>query len=314
MTPRQRKLLGVFYAPAIRLKTSRFSYFIKKTMSYAFFRFETRRGDRKFIVDISHKIGMGAIIANAIKLIAHQEKYNLDIHIVSSSPLYCKEGDRDFLCEFFEREVDLSGYRHFSSSAVEWLLQRERSSHLAINRARDIFAIEFRPNKWLSQQINDAMKCSSDFDLSIHFRGTDKFLEAWFIDYSLMLNVINSHIQLHGDTSKVFLATDDAEFSRIVRAEFPDIRFQSFDICDVSEGEPRHFADADPFEKATEAIVNIFLLGRAPICIRTSSYLSSIAVLASSSLETRTINWTLTDDLPFPEAEIFAHEASQMRS
>jgi len=78
-------------------------------------------------------------------------------------------------------------------------------------------------------------------------------------------------------------------------------------------GTPRHFSALSPADKALEALVNIHALARAPVCIRTSSYLSAISALVAPAMRTVTVNRTIGRAAPFPEAELLACEQAAAR-
>ena len=100
---------------------------------------------------------------------------------------------------------------------------------------------------------------------------------------------------------RVFLATDDAVFAQLVRQRWRNIAFTSFDLGEVDDGQARHFSDLPPPDRAIEALVNMFVLARAPVCYRTMSYLSSFCALINPSTETVTINGVINHATPFPE-------------
>jgi hypothetical protein len=107
----------------------------------------------------------------------------------------------------------------------------------------------------------------------------------------------------------VFLATDDAGFARTIRQRWPRIVFTSYDLGEVAEGKARHFSDLGVDDKAKEALVNMFLLARAPVCVRTMSYMSSFVRLINPDIRTVTVNKRIGADTPFPERQILELEA-----
>jgi hypothetical protein len=71
---------------------------------------------------------------------------------------------------------------------------------------------------------------------------------------------------------------------------------------------PRHFSSMAARNRAVESLVNIFLLARSPVIVRSSSYMSAISVLANPSMKTITLDKNLTGRQIFPEYEIIAAE------
>jgi len=111
----------------------------------------------------------------------------------------------------------------------------------------------------------------------------------------------------------VFLATDDATFAAALRAAMPGLDYTSYDLGEVESGLARHFSNLSPTDKALEALVNIFLIARAPVCVRTSSYMSAVSALANPGMRTVTINQTIGQSPPFPEHEVLERERGQAR-
>jgi hypothetical protein len=66
----------------------------------------------------------------------------------------------------------------------------------------------------------------------------------------------------------------------------------------------------DPLLKAQEALTNMFLIARAPVCFRTSSFLSSFSKIINDSLRTVTVNKTVFEESPFPEKQVLQAESA----
>ena len=248
-------------------------------------------------------MGLGAIIAYALRTYAYAEREGLDAHLVSSSPLYCERGKSDFFADFFLRS-DLNEQEPLPFLAREWLFHFGLPARLSIAAASEIFKRKFRPNSYLTEALKQQSDNCEKYDLSIHYRATDKVAESGVVPYEIMIEVINRLLPRDGVERNVFLATDDASFSNSIRQRFNHVRFLSFDLGEVEDGKPRHFSSLSPHDKALEALVNIFCISRSPKCVRTSSYLSAMSMIVNPAMESHTVNWTLTDDLPFPEREI----------
>ena len=172
------------------------------------------------------------------------------------------------------------------------------------------FSNRLKPNERLENIISDTEKDILPYDISIHFRSTDKVLESGIVEYQTMSDEIDRYLKKYSNKN-IFLAADDGNFRKFLTEKYPEINFSGFDLIDEIPGQPRHFSDANPDEKALEALVNIFLLSRSILLIRTSSYLSSVSILLSENQISKTVNWTNTSDLPFPEKEIFAIESKR---
>lgn len=263
-----------------------------------------RRGAAAPVIDLTAPIGMGALICHALLFHAWFEATGQAGAVRATSPLY-SQGAEDVFARFFERESSANSPA-LSRWATEYLIARRRPGRLALTEAQRLFAAHFRPGPALAQALAAATDCPR-FDLSIHFRGTDKFLESGRVAYAPMFAAIRTELAGR-TTARAFLATDDAAFAAALRAEFPGLDCTSYDLGEVTPGVPRHYSDLSPTDKAREALVNVFLLARAPVCLRTSSYLSAVSALANPGLRTVTINQTLGAAQPFPEGELLDRE------
>lgn len=244
------------------------------------------------------------VLFYALRLYAWSKAEGLDVQVGSSSPLY-SDGD-DFFARFFEPEEATLGSSALSSAAQEWAFRKEVPQHIPLNDACAHAAQHFRPNNRLRGILNEVHR-DAGFDLSIHFRGTDKVLDSGKVDYAPMMAALAQRI---GTAQRIFLATDDAGFSALMHAEYGDRTFVSYDLGEVADGRPRHFSDMPTDLKAQEALVNIFLIASAPLCVRTSSFMSSFSRIVNPSLVTHTINKTILAKTPFPEREILAAESA----
>ncbi|MEG8222715.1 hypothetical protein OSJ57_19150 [Sphingomonas sp. HH69] len=307
MDPRIRNMLGSLYPVLMGIKGAR-SVRMARALPGALSYLSYRKGaKRRFGLDIDAPIGMGAVIAHALLHYAHFSREECMLYLRATSPLY-SEGGRDVLAEFFERDPWPADLAQIPASAAEYLTFWERRAHLDLAQARRLYAQHFRPNARLRAAIEQAAEGVARYDLSIHFRGTDKFLESGKVAHEVMLERLAP--ELTGLSSpNVFLATDDAGFSAAVRHAFPSARFTSYDLGEVGDGVPRHFSQLPPSAKALEALVNIYLIARAPVCIRTSSYLSSVSALVNPDMRTVTIDKTRSKHTPFPEFELLEAEA-----
>jgi hypothetical protein len=262
-----------------------------------------RASNTPLLIDIQTRMGMGAILSLALRLHNWAALQRADLAVTSTSPLY-SDGD-DMLSRYFERPAAVSR-RPMSHLAREWIFRNEAPQHFALGEASDLFVRLFTPNTRLLALLDTAADGTSAFDLSIHFRATDKYLETGLVDHESILATAGPYL---AQASRVFLATDDAGFALTIRQRWPGIRFVSYDLGEVEAGKARHFSGLSAQDKASEALVNMFLLARAPVCVRTMSYLSSFARIINPDLQTITVNRRIDAMTPFPERQILELEA-----
>lgn len=272
-----------------------------------------RANPRSFAVDIEGVMGMGAVLAFALRLYHHAELRGLEPHIVSTNPLYSSGPGIDCLAPYLGAEGRPSALRRplrFRNS--ESLFHLHIPCHLPLSTASRLFWTHLTPKDAVRRRVDAVLAAVPDrrFDLSLHYRGTDKFLEAERTGFGTFEAAIGRHQAGGGLLRHVFLATDDPAFEELARERWPATVFSTFNLGAPKDvGTPRHFSEMRPEDKALEAIVNMFLLAEAPRCVRTSSYMSALSKIVNPTLRTVTLNRTFNRALAFPEHEIVAGEA-----
>jgi hypothetical protein len=272
----------------------------KATLGYWGYRRVVRAKEPQAI-DLSIKCGMGALICHALRLHDWLEANRVQANVCCRSPLY--SSGEDAWAEFFVKPADQPGAVQIGEFTAERLVRIAAPRHLSLARAETLMARYFQPRPALEDAVDRACDGDRAFDLSVHFRGTDKHLVSGRIEHERMIEAMRPHIG-----RRVFLATDEPGFARLARETWPGVEFVSYDLGQVPEGRPRHFAALEPRDKALEALVNIYLLAAAPVCVRTSSYLSAVSKVANPRLRTVTINRTRSLVAMFPEDEIWRNE------
>jgi hypothetical protein len=190
------------------------------------------------------------------------------------------------------------------------------AQHIPLASASQLFWTYFPPKPIIADKIDAVLTDVPDrkFDLSIHYRGTDKALEAPLVRFEVFEKAILDFKAGGGSLQSVFLATDDTDFEAFVRQRFPETSFTTYNLGspnDASRG--RHFSNMSPEDKAIESLVNMHLLAAAPTCIRGASYMSAISKILNPALRTVTLNRTHWDSNGFPEQEILDEENAAPR-
>jgi hypothetical protein len=311
----KRKLLGPAFGPLSRAKHSRASRYLVATACLPFQVMRARRNRPYFAVDISSPKGLGALLSEAILVCHHAQTHGLIPHIVSSNPLYAHDPGQDFLSHYLgaeERSVP-AHVRPMKFRTLESFYLLGFARHLSLASASRLLREYLAPKAAIVDSAKAVLRAAErdSFDLSLHYRATDKVLEAPAVRYDDFVRAILDRQAAGCCIEHVFLATDDAAFDAWIRAQFPHIVFSTFNLgIDVDASRGRHFSDMDPAQKATEALVNMLLLSMAPTCIRSSSYLSAISKIMNPNLRTVTLNRDHWGSRAYPEFEILAEEAA----
>lgn len=310
----KRKVFGPFYGPLVK---ARHSYPMRMASGLAVLpsqHLRARRNPGTLAVDIEGVMGMGALLAFALRLYHYAEVQGLRPRIVSTNPLYSTGRGVDCL----EPHLGSDHHSFPPSQALrfhnfESLFYLRIPRHLSLERASSLFWRYLPPRKEINQLVDSALVKvpTGQFDLSLHYRGTDKVLEAEAAKLNLVEAAVGRHQAAGGLLRHVFLATDDPAFERFVIDRWPRTTFSTFNLGRPADAEvPRHFSNLRPEDKTVEAIVNMLLIARAPACIRTVSYMSALSKIMNPTLRTHTLNRTFDGSKAFPEHEILADEGA----
>lgn len=144
--------------------------------------------------------------------------------------------------------------------------------------------------------------------LGVHYRGTDKALEAprvaWERTEAVVRNCLADR-QLKFD--RVFVASDEERF-----VEYMHSRFHDVEVCSHADRErsrddsPVHGvrSKGNRYVKGEEALINCLLLSRCQFLVRTSSFLSAWAAVFNPELPMVILNKPFDSMLWFPEREL----------
>lgn len=131
-----------------------------------------------------------------------------------------------------------------------------------------------------------------DFIIGVHYRGTDKEIEAPRVEYEQVLKSVNELVlELKLEKYKVFVATDEIAFLDYMKTNFPDNLIYYEDSYRSNDGKPIHFNKTfSPYKKGEDALVDCLLLSRCDYLIATCSHLSFCSTLFSPNLKYKRLN------------------------
>lgn len=312
----KRKLLGPLFRPLSKAKHSRASRILVALFWLPSQLLRQHNNKPYFYVNIASPKGMGAVITEALLMCHYAVQNNLTPNIISTNPLYTKDRKSDFISNYLGTLLsDKSPNLKPMQFQTLWSFYHlNMDEHITLKESNRFFWTYFPPKPVISDIIDKILSEIPNqlFDLSIHYRGTDKALEAPLISFEIYKNAVLNYQTKNNKIKSIFLATDDADFETYIKNQFPNLTFTTYNLgltSDASRG--RHFSDISPEEKAIEAIVNIFLLSRSPCLIRGASYMSAISKIINLELKTVTLNRTHWGSTGFPEMEILAEEDNQ---
>lgn len=316
----KRKLLGPLFPVLSRARHSPFTRKVEGWWRLPRDLLVQWRNHPRFFVEASGTKGMGALVCESLLLIHFARSRGLQPQIISFNPLYRVAPEREVLREYFRfpGTSDLPRRRAMVYRNLHSWPHLELPQHMPFGEASELvhefFGLVPTLQKILDEQL--AKVPAGEFDLSVHYRGTDKALEAPLVAFSKVLQTARQVLATQPKGSArlrpaIFLATDDEEFKRCFIAEFPDADVFTYELAgnaDFTRG--RHFSSMAPQDKASEAIVNMYLLASSRVCVRCASYLSAVSALLNPRMRTITLNVSHWGSTGFPEKEIRERETS----
>jgi len=316
MAIKQIKRLVKGVAPEFYDSTIKFlsSENVRKLRSWPRLRQENeqiRQNYPRFAIKLQGRMGMGAALTWSVGVLGYCEKQSLLPRIMFTSPLYASVPGEDWLGRYFERlgkmcptadEAELPQEKYVKESVYITLRLRPVFSELSLQDAHDLFNKSLRFRSELLEEAAEFCRAKGigPDTIAVHYRGTDKRLEATVTKWSDLADSVAACLALK--KSNIFVATDEPEFLDFMRARFGAENVTDLDCQEIYSGRPAHIAAGNPDVKAREAIQTILVLSRCGVLIRTRSHLSSWAKILNPALPTIVFGEMLPgDQMRFPE-------------
>lgn len=169
------------------------------------------------------------------------------------------------------------------------LCARRVEAGMSRDRAAELIAKFIAPSAPVEEQIGDFISShwSSDV-IGVHYRGTDKSVDAPRIAYDDVAAVVQQ--QLAPDSGKVFVATDEQGFVDYMAQRFPG-RVLCRPMFRSRDGQPIDIVNSDGnYQKGLDAVVDCLLLSKTRALIRTASNLSLCATFFNPGLPNVLLN------------------------
>ena len=158
-----------------------------------------------------------------------------------------------------------------------WRLARKLEETISRREAFSLIRKYIQPREEILAEVDSFVEAllNGHFVVGIHFRGTDKRVEAPVVRYEKVFGNIKDAMQNFGDQRyKIFVATDEQGFLESALTEFGDLVCYNPEAFRSADGSPVHFAGHSPYHAGRQALVDCLLLSRTQYLVRTSSNLS----------------------------------------
>jgi hypothetical protein len=272
---------------------------------------QLRRDPTTFSVDLDLRAGFFASLTALTLALCHCELHGRIPDVRLTSPLYGRpERGPDWFSQYFALNDPTpareSRTRFRSVDTLGLRADYERS--MTISDAHRIFTNHAQPTLEVQHRVEDCLgrlACDPSSALGVHYRGTDKQVEAGRVDYRTMSDAVQQRVD-RDNIQGVVVASDESQFvDHLVQAiDVPIMQLGS----SFSNERPPHFTPGvDRFELGIEALTIALTLSHLGRVVRTSSYLSGWAMVFNPALETTTLN-TPHRTTSFPERELLAAE------
>jgi len=186
----------------------------------------------------------------------------------------------------FTRYLDWDSM-HLLSLKTYTLMSRWRAHELISRYVKIKPAITTRVQDFTQQNFDGS------FIIGIHYRGTDKNLEADRVSYQKVYDEIEK-ITCHIPHYKIFVATDEQAFLDDIVKKYDTIIYypviRSRSECAV------HVMPGNGYIKGEQALIDCLILSRCNLIIRTESYLSHCAGFFNPFVPIITLNMLYKND------------------
>jgi len=143
--------------------------------------------------------------------------------------------------------------------------------------------------------------------LGLHYRGTDKRVEAPRISYRQILDRVGRFLEENDGYDALFVASDESDFVRQVESAFKNVLpVVHHDDHEHSQGTVgvHQAPSGNRFRRGEEAVLNCLLLSRCAALIKTPSNLSGWSKLFNPALKVTMLASPFEKHLWFPDREL----------
>lgn len=280
---------------------------------------QARSGDL-LVVDVHCWEGMFVHLEWFLEMAVHCERLGLRPCFMSSSPPYVDRATGpDWYAYFFSnpqltaqdahrirhREVPVCRIAHIGQLGLPCDYDAELSLATAPGLVRKYIGI--RPEVVDKVEAFVTANLQDKTVLGIHYRGTDKRLEAPRLSYRSVFDAIDRYLARHAGFDCLFVSSDEQDFVDEVTDAFgtalPVVSHR--DQQRSRDRRPVHHSPVgDRFQRGEEAVVNCLLLSRCAALIKTPSILSGWSKLFNPALEVTMLASPFDRHLWFPDRDL----------
>jgi hypothetical protein len=280
-----------------------------------------------FSVEIRGTFGFFAILQVVLFILTYCKERNLVPNISARGGLYGDPAGRvDWFAHCFERiksygpeiEERIRRKRHISTAKVFNVRQlgfrRRYEDKMDLTEASQLFRDYYRPSFDILRVVDSAAgKLSiSPFTLGVHYRGTDKVLEAGRVSWEIVADAIKRTLTSEPRIANILVSSDELQFLDYIRQQGFPCPIHCVPSSHLSvNGKPVHFSGHDGLQIGREALVASLLLSRCGFLIKTASYLSAWSKIFNPELKVLLISPPGIRPIWFPDAALWDSQRSE---
>lgn len=243
--------------------------------------------------------GLFSEFAAVLGLLDHYERWQrlyAGVRVRFAGGLYLDPPFGDNWWEYYFEPVDIvtrdgvprvvdRHYHDLCANRVERTMSRDRGAalverYIALKPDVRLIVDRYIADHWLSAYV-----------IGVHYRGTDKAIDAPRVPYEQVESVVRDAMRASPmEECKIFLASDEQTFVHHMRDRFPNqLLFR--DMFRSTDGRPTDVVNADGNrQKGLDAVVDCLLLSKTHFLVRTASNLSLCSTLFNRRLPNVLIN------------------------
>jgi hypothetical protein len=272
-----------------------------------------------FAIEIRAHSGFFSVMQMVLFILMYCDERRLTPLISARGGIYGDaEGKVDWFATFFDT-VDTSQRPGASvrlrTSVVHDLgglgFRRRYEPRLELKRSSALFHAHYQPAAPIRAEV-EAIRARlgiSAATLGVHFRGTDKKLEAHTIGWEEFCSLIDRTLAEQPQLTNLFVSSDEQAFLDffVKRAFAVPVSVAPARLLSTGDT-PVHFSGHPGLAIGREALVASLLLASCGYLVKTPSYLSAWSKIFSPSLPVRLAVPPLQSAFWFPDSEIWIEQ------
>lgn len=276
-----------------------------------------------FSIEIHENSGFFSVLQMVLFVLMYCEENRLAPHISARGRIYGDPtGKIDWFSELFESvrtHSATASAKRIRTSKVQDLVQlgfrRRYENRLQIESVSRLFLSHYRPAAHIAEEVRSlrrALELGTP-TLGVHFRGTDKKVEAVTVSREQFCRQVASVLDAHPHMSRIFVSSDELAFIDYFLNWPFGVPINVAPAKYLANGNlPVHFIGYPGLEIAREALISCLLLSSCGFLVKTPSYLSAWSKIFNPALPVKLTAPPRSDAFWFPDSQIWSDAAKRV--